>query len=258
MTAEFYDGLAPYYHLLYGDWNAAVSTQGKALADLLAELGLGPGARVLDAACGIGTQALGLLRHGYAVSASDLSPGAIARLRDELARRGLDAPTQVDDLRTLATARDASMDAVIACDNSVPHLLSDDELLQAFDACMRVLRPGGPLVLSVRDYAAIERKSPDVRPYGLHREGHARFLAVQVWEWDGDQYDLRIYLTSESAEGVCRTQVLRSRYYAVTTSHLLDLLARAGFEQARRRDDVLFQPVLVARKPGGSPAQSDR
>ncbi|HEY9066667.1 MAG TPA: class I SAM-dependent methyltransferase, partial [Burkholderiaceae bacterium] len=73
--------------------------------------------------------------------------------------------------------------------------------------------------------------------------------AVQVWEWDGDRYDLRLYLTTEQADGRCSTEVLRSRYYAVTTERLLALLHEAGFVDARRLDDVLFQPVLIGRKP---------
>ena len=93
----------------------------------------------------------------------------------------------------------------------------------------------------------------DVRPYGLRHEAGGRFLAVQVWEWgqgeDKDRYDLRIYLTSESPAGICETQVLRSRYYAVTIERLLALLAEAGFVDAHRRDDVMFQPVLVGRRP---------
>ena len=102
----------------------------------------------------------------------------------------------------------------------------------------------------MRDYGAIERKSPDVRLYGLRYEGGKRFLAVQVWEWDGDQYDLRIYLTSESPSGVCETRVLTSRYYAVPIERLLVLMAEVGFEEVRRRDDVLFQPVLLGRRAG--------
>jgi hypothetical protein len=35
MSSDFYDQLAPFYHLLYGDWEAAVRTQGEALARLL-------------------------------------------------------------------------------------------------------------------------------------------------------------------------------------------------------------------------------
>ena len=255
MTAPFYDRLAPYFHLLYGDWERSVAIQGEALSRLLGELGVAPASTVLDAASGIGTQTIGLLQQGYQVTASDVSPGAIERLKSELSRRSLHAPVRVDDLRTLQHAASQSMDAVIACDNSLPHLLSDEELLQALRSCHRCLRPGGVAVFSVRDYAAIERVSPDVRPYGLRHEAGGRFLAVQVWEWgqgeDKDRYDLRIYLTSESPEGICETQLLRSRYYAVTIERLLALLAEAGFVDAHRRDDVLFQPVLVGSRPRG-------
>jgi SAM-dependent methyltransferase len=249
MTAAFYDQLAPHYHLLYGNWERSIATQGEALARLLQEGGVVPGDPVLDAACGIGTQTLGLAQQGYRLTASDISPGAIERLKTEIDLRGFRAKAQVDDLRTLDHTPSQSMAAVIACDNSIPHLLSDAEILQALQSGYRCLRPGGWVVLSVRDYAAIERISPDVRPYGLRREGESRFLAVQVWEWEGDHYDLRVYLTTESPEGHCDTQVLRSRYYAVSIERLLALLADAGFVGLQRRDDVLFQPVLLARRP---------
>jgi SAM-dependent methyltransferase len=194
-------------------------------------------------------QTLGLARHGYLVAASDISPGAVERLRGELSRRGLQADVRVDDLRTLSHAAPGSMAAVIACDNSVPHLLSDEEILQAFASCYRCLRPGGLAVFSVRDYANVPRKSPDVRPYGIRQLEGSRFLAVQVWEWEGDQYDLRVYLTSEAPDGTCTTQVLRSRYYAITIDRLLALLRQAGFADLQRLDDVMFQPVIVARRP---------
>lgn len=249
-TSSFYDGLAPHYHLLYGDWESAVQRQGEALAGLLQSMGVAPDEPVLDAACGIGTQTLGLAQQGLRVIASDISPGALERLRAELSRRGLTAETRIDDLRILAHTAPQSLGAVLACDNSIPHLLSDAEILQAFRACLRSLRAGGAAVFSVRDYAAIPRTSPDVRPHALHRVGDERFVSVQVWEWDGDQYDLRLYLTHETADGRCSTQVLRSRYYAVSIERLAALLQEAGFTDVRRRDDVLFQPVLSARRPG--------
>jgi SAM-dependent methyltransferase len=252
MTASFYDELAPHYHLLYGDWENAIFTQGAAIAALLREAGVEPGQPVLDAACGIGTQTIGLLAHHYQVTASDISPGAIQRLQTELSQRRLSARAYVDDLRVLAGAASESMAAVLACDNSIPHLLSDEEILQAFRACYRCLRPGGVAVFSVRDYAAIERKTPDVRAHGLRYQSGSRFLAVQVWEWDGDYYDLRIYLTSESPEGKCETQVMKSRYYAVSIARLLALLSEAGFVGVQRRDQVLFQPVLLGRRPSAA------
>jgi hypothetical protein len=69
-----------------------------------------------------------------------------------------------------------------------------------------------------------------------------------VWEWDGDQYDLRVYLTSESPTGACETRVLTSRYYAVPFARLADLLVEAGFTDVQRRDGILFQPVLLGRR----------
>lgn len=245
----FYDGLAPYYHLLYDDWESSIVKQGEALARLLDEGGVSLGEPILDAACGIGTQTIGLAQRGHRVTASDISPGAVERLSSELSTRGIRATVRVDDLRTLRHCSTQGMAAVLACDNSVPHLLSDAEILQAFSNCYRCLRPGGLAVFSVRDYENTPRVNPDVRPYGIRYDGGSRFLAIQVWEWDGDQYDLRMYLTSESPEGICSTQVLLSRYYAVTIDRLLELLKQAGFVDRRRIDSVLFQPVLLARRP---------
>ncbi|HEX6049450.1 MAG TPA: class I SAM-dependent methyltransferase [Gemmatimonadaceae bacterium] len=97
MTRDFYDGLAPYYHLLYPNWDASIGCQSRGLAHVLAEFGVPPGSDVLDAACGIGTQALGLAQLGYRITASDLSPGAVARAREESAARGLSITFAVAD-----------------------------------------------------------------------------------------------------------------------------------------------------------------
>jgi SAM-dependent methyltransferase len=180
-----------------------------------------------------------------------LSAGAVARFKAQLERRGLHAEARVDDMRELASMEPGSAAAVMACDNSVPHLLSDADIARAFASFQRVLKPGGWMLVSVRDYASIERKNLDVRPYGLRRDGDRRFLAVQVWEWDGDQYDLRMYLTSD-ADGACETRVLTTRYYAVTIERLMQLMAVAGFIDIRRRNDVLFQPVLIGRRPASA------
>ena len=69
MNASFYDHLAPYYHLVYGDWERAVDKQGSSLALLLQQSGVKPGQPILDAASGIGTQTIGLLTRGYVVTA---------------------------------------------------------------------------------------------------------------------------------------------------------------------------------------------
>lgn len=245
MTAPFYDDLAPLYHLLYPDWEASIARQGAQLASLLTANAVPPGASILDAACGIGTQTIGLAQHGFRVRASDVAPAAVTRARDELTRRGLPADVHVADLRALESVHARGFAAVLACDNALPHLLSDADITTALRSCEEQLVPGGPLVISVRDYASIPRRAREVRPYGVHDDAGRRFLAVQVWDWDGDQYDVRLYLTCEREDGTCTTQVLKSRYYAITIARLTELMRDAGFLNITRDDAAFFQPILI-------------
>ena len=249
----FYDALAPYYHFIYADWEASIERQSTGLSTVLGEFGVPAGARILDAAAGIGTQTIGLASRGYDVTASDLSSAAIRRLEREAERRQLAIRTTVADLRDLGAVCSGPFAAVIACDNAIPHLLSDAEIEQAFVQCHRCLAPGGVLLVSVRDYAAIERKSPDIRPYGARTDGDRRYTVEQVWEWDGDQYDLTLRIHEDAPDGPTQTHSFRTRYYAVTTATLERLLRKAGFARVERRDEWFFQPLLVAIRDDRSP-----
>jgi SAM-dependent methyltransferase len=246
MTKDFYDRLAPYYHLLYPDWEASSARQSRGLAFVLNEFGVEPGSDILDAACGIGTQALGLAQLGYKVTASDLSPAAVTRARKEAIARGLRINCAVADLRQLSRVFRDRFAAVLACDNAVPHLLSDDEISAAFVECRRLLVPGGIFILSVRDYAAIQRRTPDHHSYGSRHVGECTYAAEQIWRWDGDQYDVTLRLTEERASEPAIVHEFESRYYAVTLSTLEQLLREAGFARILRRDEHFFQPLLVA------------
>jgi hypothetical protein len=56
---DFYERLAPDYHLLFSDWKASVLRQGQTLDALIrAEVGPGPSS-ILDCTCGIGTRRSG-------------------------------------------------------------------------------------------------------------------------------------------------------------------------------------------------------
>ena len=249
MTQDFYDRLAPYYHLLYANWDASIARQSHGLAHVLGEFGVAPGSAVLDAACGVGTQTLGLAQLGFNVAAADLSSAALARARDEAQVRGLAITFATADLRRLSSVFHDQFAAVLACDNAIPHLLSDDEIRTAFIECRRLLIPGGVFLVSVRDYAAIERRSPDHHSYGTRTVGDCTYAAEQIWRWDGDQYDLTLRLMEQCGTEPAIIHELQSRYYAVTLSTLERLLLEAGFGVVVRRDEHFFQPLLVAVNP---------
>jgi SAM-dependent methyltransferase len=152
----------------------------------------------------------------------------------------------VADLRYLSSVFDRRFPAVIACDNAIPHLLSDDEIRAAFVECRRLLGPGGVLLISVRDYAALERRSPDYHAYGARSVGDRTYTAEQIWNWFGNHYDLTLRLTEQRGAEAALVREFQSRYYAVELPTLERLLAEAGFASVARRDEHFFQPLLVA------------
>jgi SAM-dependent methyltransferase len=245
-VADFYDRMASLYHLIFPDWDASIERQAGQLAGIIRER-WGAGTRsVLDVSCGIGTQAIGLAQRGFAVTGSDLSPAAVARAKVEAQRRGVGIDLSVCDMRSAHDHHRRTFDVVISCDNSITHLMSDAELLLALRQMHACARPGGGCLLTVRDYDREERGTGLIKPYGVREENGVRYEIFQVWDFDGPAYDLSMYFVADGgSDGPLTTQVMRARYNAVGTGHLLDLMQEAGFTAVERLDGRFYQPVLV-------------
>jgi SAM-dependent methyltransferase len=250
--AGFYDALTPYYHLIYQDWPASIERQGHQLDALIRERWGDRMRDVLDAACGIGTQTFALATRGYRMTSGDISSAAITRARAEAERRRLDVTFVEDDMRSLGKVAGQSFDLVIACDNAIPHLASDAEIRTTFETFRERLRPGGGCAISVRDYADLEREGVRLVPFGVRRDGSTRFVVFQVWEFDPAGYDLNFYFLEDRDDAEPITHVMRSRYHAVTTDRLVQLMREAGFDDVERIDGRFFQPLIVGTKPAAS------
>jgi SAM-dependent methyltransferase len=247
--ADFYDDFAPFYHLIFADWDASIERQGRALGALVREHW--PGHRsVLDVSCGIGTQAIALAQNGFWVKGSDISRGAIERARSEAARRGLVIEFSVCDMRDAFACHGGGFDVVLSADNSIAHLLDDDQIVRALGSMHECLKPGGGCLLTVRDYDREPRGTNIVKPYGARIENGKRFVGLQIWNFTGDLYDLTLYIVEEDlATGAVATHAMHSRLYAIGAERLLALMRRAGFERVQRLDEVCVQPVLVGTRP---------
>jgi SAM-dependent methyltransferase len=249
MMTDFYDRLAPYYHLIFADWDGSIARQGGQLAGVIRER-WGTGVRsILDVSCGIGTQALGLAGQGFSVTASDLSPAAVARAKVEATNRGLEVDFSVGDMRAAFDHHRRQFDVVISCDNSITHLLTDADLLSALIQMHDCTRPGGGCLVTVRDYDREERGTGLVKPYGLREDDGRRYILFQVWDFQGDVYDLSMFIVVDDWQSErLATHVMRTKYYAVGTDRLLSLMWRAGFDSTKRLDGCFYQPVLVGTR----------
>ncbi|MBW3569473.1 MAG: class I SAM-dependent methyltransferase [Gemmatimonadetes bacterium] len=258
-SEEFYDALAPFYHLIFPDWDASIARQAAALDEVIrTELGAGAARTLLDAACGIGTQALGLAALGYRVTASDLSAPAVARLREEAARRGVTVDAAVADMRDVADAHGRAFDVVLCADNALPHLLSDADVLDALRAFHRCTAPGGLCIVSIRDYDAVDLQAAPVHPYGVRHEDGARWVLFQVWEPRPPLYETSMYVVEDRRGHAVRTRVMRATCRAVSPARLVELMRQAGFAGARRVDGAFYQPLVIGRRAADDSSETDR
>lgn len=248
-TSAFYDKLSSYYHLIFPDWLASIERQGRTLNSIIRSEG-GPHLRtVLDSSCGIGTQSLGLAALGYEVTASDISAEAVQRALSEAQQRGLAIEASVADMRKLHAHHGRSFDVVLACDNSVPHLLSNEEILTAFQQFYACTNRGGICLVSVRDYAAIDFSSQtQVHPYGVREVAGVRYVLLQVWDLQPPLYDTTFYVIEHPEHADAVVHATRATYYAVSIPVLIQLMKQAQFQKVRRIDGEFFQPIIIGHK----------
>lgn len=245
---DFYNDLAPHYHLLFDDWDAGMGRQGRQLSALIGERW--PGASsILDVSCGIGTQAIALAANGYRVTASDLSAKAVERATLEARKRSLDISFSECDMLEAHSHHGGGFDVVISCDNALPHLLTDESILAALKQIFACARPGGGCLFTIRDYDKEQRGKNIFKPYGVRVEGDNRYAILQTWDFEGDIYDLTLYIVKEDLESKQVTaEAMHARYYAISAAKMMRLMEQAGFEQVKRVE-ANFQTALLGTVP---------
>jgi|SRR5579864_3298247 len=249
MIESYYNALASYHKFMFHDWESSISRQAPILDGVIREFFGNDASTILDAACGIGTQSIGLAQLGYLVNATDISRSEIEMARAEATKRGLDIEFRVADMRQLTETYDRTFDVVLACDNAIPHLLSDDEIRQAFEQFYQCAGPAGGCIISVRDYANMERAGKKIYPRTTHEIPGGRLILFDLWEFEGDYYDFTTYIVEDKGQATADTRAIRGgRYYCVTLSRLENLLTQAGFRQVVTLKNRLYQPLMIGVK----------
>jgi 2-polyprenyl-3-methyl-5-hydroxy-6-metoxy-1,4-benzoquinol methylase len=246
---QFYDSFVDYYHLIFDDWDDECEYQGNRLSAVIKDNLEVTDPTIFDVTCGIGTQIIGLAKRGARVSGADISAAAVERAQREARARGLAIGIRVSDVLSVADQVNEPFDVVISCDNSLPHLLSDDQIKQALDQMYRCIRPGGLCIITMRDYENEPREGEVFKPYGVRKIGDETIALFQLWKFSGHIYDSYWYVIRNAAgDSEPRIQRFKSQSYAVSVQTVLGLMQQVGFTNVRRLDGAYFQPVLLGSR----------
>ena len=249
ITQTFYDNLATHYDKLFLDWQAATQEQAVILDRLFQHYGFDKSARILDCACGISTQAIGLAAMGYDITASDISQGALAEARERAAKNNVQIPFVNADFCALSETFARPFDVILAMDNALPHMLTSDALDSAIRSITNQIADGGIFIASIRDYDALLLDKPPYSPPYIHQTAKGQRVSFQTWTWEGDNYSLIQYIVDD--EDTLQISKSACQYRATRREELTQLLLANGCSQVAwlfPEETGFYQPIVVASK----------
>jgi SAM-dependent methyltransferase len=142
------------------------------------QLGLEPGARVLDLACGHGRHSLELARRGFRVTGVDLSPRSLELAREAAAAEGLGVELVESDMREIDF--DAEFDAAINLFTAFGYFESDEEDREVVRRITRSLRPGGRFLIDTLNALGLAKRYQPRR----WEEAAQGVVMLDDHEWD--------------------------------------------------------------------------
>lgn len=204
---------------------------------------------ILDCACGIGTQAIGLARLGYQVTALDISEGALGQARD----RAKDADVKISfkraDFRDLSKTFEKQYDIVLAMDNALPHMLTEEDLKKAVESIVGQMREKGIFVGSIRDYDALLQEKPSYAPPYIYQTEGAKRVSFQTWDWEGVRYKLTQYIIEDGT--ALSVSKFECAYRGTRREELTNLFSSCGCRSVTwlfPKETGFYQPIIVAMK----------
>jgi glycine/sarcosine N-methyltransferase len=152
--ASFYDALAEGYDAMT-DFASRTARAERFVTDLLGRCSP-PAEKAADVGCGTGAYTLALARVGVQAAGLDPSPEMIHRARGNASRLEQTNVRFVQaGLADVETVADHPLDVVVCMGNTLPHVLTDDDLRAGLAAAHRSLRGGGILALQLLNYDRI-------------------------------------------------------------------------------------------------------
>ncbi len=234
------------------------------LCDPLVELlGVEPGARILDLACGPGRFALPLARRGFRVVGLDLSSVYLKQGRAQAEEQGLSVEFIQGDMRAIPFEEE--FDAVVNLFTSFGYFEREEDHLKVLQEVRKSLKPGGRFLLEMAN------RDGTVRRFQAH-DWHEfpDFLALEERRFIPERDRIETRWVKIYPDG--RRKEYLSSLRLFTLRELTELCSRAGLKVLGHYGNLQGEPwgldgnrwVIVAESTGsprrggvGQPSSTD-
>lgn len=234
-TQDFYGSVAEKYHWFFSSWENVMNRQMDELVPLLQQYNVNS---VLDCACGTGLQSIGLVKNGFHVVGSDLSPEMLKRASENARQANVKLELVHSDFRELPKNIHNTFDAVICMGNSIPHLLSDEDVRNALNSIYNCINSKGIAIFDIRNYDAMISQKPKFIPMRINEEKDGKIVSV-LYVFDYLERTIQfniIYLIFDKTSGERKMEVESVEYNPIGKDLFLRLLNDTGFKNISIKD----------------------
>jgi len=223
-AAEFYDSLSPDYDMMTG-FEKRLAQEESTFRELVHQFRI---STAIDAGCGTGLHSCVLARLGVAVTGVDVS-GEMLRLASARAEElGLKVRFVASTFQSMSAIMKTTVDAVFCMGNSLVHLASRRDVLEALRSFYAVLKPEGVLLIQILNYDRI--MSSKARVQSVKQEEGRIFIRFYDFEEDRIRFNiLTLWRTPQGFQHHLDSTYLRPMGHA----ELGDSIAAAGFQNTR-------------------------
>jgi len=191
----FYDSIAERYDEITGGSDRAAAAEAF-VREFVPRYSV---ASAVDAACGTGVYAIALAAAGVDVVGVDVSEGMLRQARERAKTASLDIEWLCAPMQSLSDRLDRRFDAVVCMGNSLPHVLTDEEMAATLAGFVLLVGDGGVVVLQLLNYQRVLARQErivgtdrcgdqwSVRFYDFLSDGLVRFNLLEIPTDDGGQ-----------------------------------------------------------------------
>lgn len=208
---------------------------------------------VLDAGCALGLTAALFARHGVDALGIDRSRRMITEAKKKYAATALPLSFRFGRFEKLPKVMTGRFDMVVCLANAISGVGSKANLQKSIRSFLRVLKPGGTLVLQALNYASLT--DGEVRPIKASQQGKIGYLRYAVRH--GSRLQVAV-IRLDLSKSPFEFEPFVHEFDNFTPTQLVDAARRAGASRISRYGDLCLSRrfgkksrdiVLTIQKP---------
>jgi len=186
---------------------------------------------ILDCSCGDGIQAIPLAKMGYSVDAGDISINMLKKAMEFANNENVKIDFKQSDFRELEKSFTNKYDCVISLGNSIPHLMTEQDIKKALLSIYNRLNPNGIILVTIRDYDEMLAQKNRFHPMRINDIiDNYRYSILYVFDYLPNSIIFNIvYLIENIETGEKRMEQESVEYNPIKKADFLIYLKETGF-----------------------------